>query len=88
MCLFPSLGARNADIGALCDANYQEFIRSIKELFKIREEVKMLRHAIISLNEALQRAGKALVSKVLGASRLELDMIFYLFLNLFRRANW
>ncbi len=56
--------AREAEIGALCDANYLEFIRVIMELMLIKEDIRIMRTSLMALNDGLQRAGQQLLAKV------------------------
>lgn len=69
--------ARETEVASLCDSAYPDFVRSVKvrpltplplppsqELFRVKEELRILRSQVVALNEGMSRSGQALVQRL------------------------
>jgi hypothetical protein len=57
------LEKQREEIQTLCSDNYEEFLKSVSHLKKVREDAKLLRERIEDLNKQVQDAGKLALEK-------------------------
>ena len=59
---------KDREIEQLCNTHYQDFVTSVDQVLKVRQDASQLKNNILSLNSSLQEAGRLLLYKVLAQS--------------------
>ncbi|CAG8569039.1 30545_t:CDS:10 [Gigaspora margarita] len=54
---------KEGEIERMCNSNYQEFVQSVDQLLKVRQETVNLKNKIIDLNYDVQKSGKKVAAK-------------------------
>jgi hypothetical protein len=67
---------KESEIEELCSAHYQEFVGSVDQLLKVRQETVALKDSIESLNRIMGESGSDLISRrkeIIGLKRVAVN---------------